>query len=158
MRHFNIYDLEISLDAVGSLFRFVGCGNGEVDAVSLAEIIKPIKHISNRLGGGVIKKLVEIVYENVSDIIVACVQTTDKSTKKIVCVDAVLTGVNKTCGVGYIISEVLVLLDANDVAVFLSNSPYDQINKSFGFAGALQTHNKLNHFNHAPFVIICAGL
>jgi len=148
--------LEISLDAVSDVIGIVCCGDGEAQVVCLAEIIKPIQEICHCFGRAVIKKLIEIIYENVGDIIVAGVQPADKTTKKIVSVDTIFACVNQACGIGYIISEVLVFLYADYIAIFLGNSLYHKVNKSFGFAGAFKTHNKLNHCNHAPFVLINA--
>ena len=144
---------EILLDALADGFGIGGDGDGELDGVCHAEVIQPIQQIGNSVLAVVVQHLVEIVYKNVGDIIVACMEAADKATEKIIGVDAVFAGMNKACGIGYIVSEVLVLLDADYVAAFFCDSLNYEINKSFGFAGALETHDKLNHFNHAPFVV-----
>ena len=84
-------------------------------------------------------------------VIVAGMKTADKALYELIRADIVRAGLDKTSLIGNIEGKLLFLFNADDVAVFHSDSLTDEIDQALGLAAALQTHDQLNHFVHSPF-------
>ena len=69
------------------------------------------------------------IYEDVLDIVVACEETCNETKECLERIDAVLVGVNDSYGVTDIVSELVALINADNIAVGVLGSSIDHINE-----------------------------
>ena len=120
-------------------------GDGELDALALGEAREPVKEIQDlRLRAG-IEHLVEVVYEDVGNVVVARSESADEAFHELKGADLVVAGVDEAGLIRYVVSEIFVLLNAYDVAVFLIDGGADELHKALGLAGTFQAHEYLDH-------------
>ena len=137
---------DISLDSVGCLSGIIGDGQGDVHIVGLCELSAPQDECFTCSTVGA-DGLVEVVDVNVGNIKVAGVQAAQEALQLVLIVDAILLGVYQANAISKIVSQLLAVLDADHIAVCLSNSSVDGVDQLLGLAGALQAHNNMNHRN-----------
>jgi len=146
--------LEILFNAFCNGIGISGSEDGYLDSAALAETIKPCEKLSNSLIRGVGKYFVEVINEDISNVIVAGMQTGEETAEKLCGIYTVLGRIDKTCGMGKVISEGLVLFDADYIAALFLESIGNKLNESLGLAAALGSENKFNHSKHAPLVSV----
>lgn len=129
-------DLEELLDTVGGSVGIGGDGDGEVDLVGLAKSVAPIQECLGLSGVVAHGDLVEAVDEDMSDIVIAGVETTDKALKIAVSADGIVAGLNQTNTGLYIVYQLGTLFNADNVAGFLVDGFVDRINHLLGLTGA----------------------
>ena len=84
------------------------------------------------------------------NVIIACVYAGNEALQELIAADIVAAGVDKTRLVRNVISELAILLDADNVAGILIDRFAYQTHQSFRLAGSLQAYNQFDHNNHSP--------
>lgn len=97
--------------------------------------VQPAEKLRELLGVLVADNLEEIIDKNMGDIIVAGVKTADEASYKLIRADAVRTCLDKASLIGNIEGELLLLFDANDIAVLTGDCLPNQLNKALGLSG-----------------------
>ena len=150
-----IYDLYlVSLDSLGCLSGIIGNGQGDVHIICLCEFSAPQNECFTfstvRTDG-----LVEVVDIDIGNIKVAGMQAAQEALQLILIVDAILLGVNQANAISKIVSQLLAILDTDNVTVCVSDGLVDGSEHLLGLAGALQAHNNMNHWE---FLLCCAAI
>ena len=94
----------------------------------------------------------EIVYKYVRDVIVPGAKAAYEAFHKFKGADLIVTGIDEAGLIGYVESEVSVLFNADDVALFLLDGLADQFDEFLSLSGALQAHDNFDHASHAPLI------
>ncbi len=138
------YKLQVLLDFLGQIGGVLGNGDGDVHIVGLCEGGAPDHKLIGSGSTGA-DGLVQVVDVYVGNIEVAGVQARQQALEHISVADAVLFGVHQANAVVQIESQLLAVLDANDIALSGLQSVVDGVDELLGLAGALEAENNMNH-------------
>ena len=130
----------------------------EVNLLSLGEGLKPLHKSDQRIGGLVPYQLEEIIHENIGYIIVACMHAAEHALEQLICINAVCAGINKAGLIRNVIGELALLLNDDHIALTVFYCFTHHVNELLGLTGTLQTHQQLNHVDHAPLSFIVGAL
>ena len=129
-------DLEELLDAIGGSICVGRDGDGEVDLVGLAKRVTPIQECLGLSGVVAHGDLVKAVDKDMSDIVIAGVETTDKALEIVVSADGIVAGLNQTNSGLYVVYQLGTLFNADNVAGLVVDGFVDRINHLLGLTGA----------------------
>ena len=96
-----------------------------------------------------------IPHVNVGNIVITGMQAAEQTLQLVQVVDAVFFGIHQADAVADVEGQLLVVLDADHIALSLLSSLIDGVDELLGLAGALQAHNNLNH---RKFLLCCAAV
>ena len=137
--------LHVLGDALGSQRDISADGDGELDAVLLAENVQPVQEVLGLHVHIALDDLGQAVDEDVGGIEVSGVQTADKALEHIVVGDVVSVRLHQTnLGID-VVGQLAAALNANDVAVLSVDGGIDEVDHLLGLTGALDTHDDSNH-------------
>lgn len=128
-----------------------GDADEELNLLRVGESVEPGDKLHESFLGLVAHELIEIIYVKMRDVIITGVDAADETLEELIGADVISAGIDKTGLIGDVIGELALLFDNNDVAVALVHCLAHEINQFLRLSRAFQTHNKLDHFDHAPF-------
>ncbi len=85
------------------------------------------------------------VNKDILDIVVACNESCNKAEESFKGIDSVNVGVNDPYTVRNIVSELIALINANNVTIGVLGSSVDHVDQNLSFSGTLITCNDLYH-------------
>lgn len=127
-----------------------GDADDELDVLGIGKAVKPSDESDEGFNGLVTDELIKIVDIKMRDVIIAGVNAANETLEEFIGADVIAAGVDKARLIGNVISQLALFLDDHDVAIAVADGLAHEINQLFCLAGALETHNKLNHFVHSP--------
>ena len=132
----DVPQLQILLYSLGGVRRVFGDGHGDLHIVVGGELCAPG---DERLSRSLVTAdgFVQIVDKDVGDVEIACVQAAQEALEHIGGGNAVFPGIHQANLIGYIIGQLLAVLNADDIAVGVRHSRVDGIDQLLGLAGAL---------------------
>lgn len=135
---------DVGLDCLVGEFGVTGGADYELDILFVGVLLKPLDEQAETVGCLVVNQLVEVVYIEMGDVVVACANAADKAFDESIAVGAVLANVDKTSLIGNIVGELVFVFDNDDVACAVIQRIANHVHELSCFTGSVQTHDYLN--------------
>ena len=130
---------------IGSDSNIAADGNGELNAVLLAEGVQPVQELLGLAIHIGTNRLAEVIDKHLRDIIVTGIEAADETAEHLIAVQIILLRVEQPDILRTVVGHIALRLNAHHIAGLILRRSVDEFNELLGLAGTLDAHNQSNH-------------